>query len=72
MANSLRCKIAHKKAFFAVLTDDRYRHLFAADDLAAIAPHVPWTRVVRDTGTTRDGQAIDLPEYLRRNRERSC
>jgi len=70
MANSLRCKIAHKKAFFAVLTDDRYRHLFAAGDLAAIAPHVPWTRVVRDTGTTRDGQALDLAEYLRRHRER--
>ena len=70
MANSLRCKMAHKKAFFAVLTDERYRHLFAADDLATIAPHVPWTRVVRDTGTTRDGGAIDLPDYLRRNRER--
>ena len=69
MANSLRCKMAHKKAFFAVLTDERYKHLFAADDLAAIAPHVPWTRVVRDTGTTRDGRPIDLPEYLRRNRE---
>jgi uncharacterized circularly permuted ATP-grasp superfamily protein len=70
MANSLRCKMAHKKAFFAVLTDDRYTHLFEAGDLAAIAPHVPWTRVVRDTGTTRDGQPIDLPAYLRRHRER--
>ena len=70
MANSLRCKMAHKKAFFAVLTDERYAKLFDADDLAAIAPHVPWTRVVRDRGTTRDGQPIDLPEYLRRHRER--
>jgi uncharacterized circularly permuted ATP-grasp superfamily protein len=69
VANSLRCKMAHKKAFFAILTDDRYKNLFAADDLAAIAPHVPWTRVVRDTGTTRDGHPIDLPEYLRHNRE---
>jgi uncharacterized circularly permuted ATP-grasp superfamily protein len=70
MANSLRCKMAHKKAFFAVLTDDRYRHLFPPEDLATIAGHVPWTRVVRDSGTTRDGQAIDLPAYLRRHRER--
>ena len=70
MANSLRCKIAHKKAFFAVLTDDRYSHLFAADDLATITPHVPWTRVVRDRETRRDGKALDLAEYLRRNRER--
>jgi circularly permuted ATPgrasp domain protein len=70
MANSLRCKIAHKKAFFAILTDDKYRHVFAARDLAAIAPHVPWTRVVRDGGTTRDGRTLDLAEHLRRNRER--
>jgi uncharacterized circularly permuted ATP-grasp superfamily protein len=70
MANSLRCKIPHKKAFFAVLTDDRYQHLFAPEDLATIAPHVPWTRVVRETGTTRDGTTLDLPEYVRRNRER--
>ena len=69
VANSFRCKIPHKKAFFAVLTDDRYRHLFAADDLRTIGPHVPWTRVVRDGGTTRDGQTIDLPEHLRRHRE---
>ena len=70
VANSLRCKIAHKKAFFAILTDDRYAHLFPADDLATIAPHVPWTRMVRDTGTTRDGQKIDLADYLRRHRDR--
>ena len=70
MANSLRCKIAHKKAFFAVLTDDRYKALFDAGDLAAIAPHVPWTRVVRDGGTTRDGRTLDLTAYVRRHRER--
>ena len=70
VANSLRCKIAHKKAFFAILTDDRYAHLFPAGDLATIAPSVPWTRVVRDTGTTRDGATIDLADYLRRHRDR--
>jgi len=26
--------------------------------------------VVRDAGTERDGRTLDLPEYLRRNRER--
>ena len=41
VANSLRCKIPHKKAFFAVLTDERYAGLFsggrARDDPAARA-----------------------------------
>ena len=69
VANTLRCKMAHKKAFFAFLTDDRYRHLFPADDLRTIAPHLPWTRMVREGATSRAGQSIDLPEYLRRHRE---
>ena len=46
VANSLRCKIPHKKAFFAVLTDPQYHHLFDRADLEAIEGHVPWTRVV--------------------------
>jgi uncharacterized circularly permuted ATP-grasp superfamily protein len=46
VANNLRCKIPHKKAFFAILTDERYRHLFDAADLDAVREHVPWTRMV--------------------------
>ncbi|HEY2434757.1 MAG TPA: circularly permuted type 2 ATP-grasp protein [Vicinamibacterales bacterium] len=46
VANNLRCKIPHKKAFFAVLTDERYAHLFDPADLDAVRAHVPWTRMV--------------------------
>ena len=46
VANNLRCKIAHKKAFFALLTDERHHHLFDRADLDAVADHVPLTRVV--------------------------
>jgi len=59
VANALRCKIAHKKAFFAVLTDDRYATHFNDDERAVIAAHVPWTRIVRE----------DLADDLRRRRE---
>ena len=53
VANNLRCKIAHKKAFFAILTDERYHHLFEAADLSAVRGHVPWTRVVDATIAAR-------------------
>src|SRR5206468_9603614 len=46
VANSLRCKIPHKKAFFAVLTDDRHQHLFSDGERRVIRDHVPWTVVV--------------------------
>ena len=59
VANTLRCKIAHKKAFFAVLTDERYAPLFSRAELDVIAAHVPWTRVVREQGA----------EDIRRRRE---
>lgn len=60
VANTLRCKIPHKKAFFAVLTDDRFKSLFSAEERTAIRRHVPWTRVVRDG---------PIVERLRENRE---
>jgi hypothetical protein len=69
MANTLRCKIPHKKAFFAVLTDDRYESMFTDDELHLIAAHVPWTRVLADTRTSHGDQAIDLLPFVRRHRE---
>jgi len=69
MANTLRCKISHKKAFFAVLTDDRNSHLFNDAERDVIRHHIPWTRLVEDVKTTRNGETIELLEYVRANRE---
>ncbi len=70
VANSLRCKIPHKKAFFAVLTDERRSPLFSDREREVIRRHVPWTALVDDTTVVRDGEKIDLLPYLRRHRER--
>src|SRR6266566_5055124 len=43
MVNSFRAKLIHKKALFAVLTDNRRQSLFSEDERAAIRTHVPWT-----------------------------
>ena len=69
VANTFRCKIPHKKAFFAVLTDERNINLFSAAELEIIRRHVPWTRLVEDVRTMRDGKTIQLLEYARANRE---
>ena len=70
VVNPFRCKPIHKKAIFAVLTDDELQSLFTDDERAAIRAHVPWTRRVSETRTTREGQAIDLPAFIREHRER--
>ena len=55
MVNPLRCKMLHKKASLAVLSDERNAALFDADERAAIAAHIPWTRVVEERRTDFDG-----------------
>lgn len=70
MVNSFRGKLVHKKAVFAVLTNERYRHLFTSQEIAAIEKHVPWTRVFRDENTENKGSTIDLVEWTRSNSDK--
>ena len=70
VANSLRCKIPHKKAFFAVLTDERRAALFSPEERELIHRHIPWTVLVHEGTVSRDGRSIDLLPHLRANRDR--
>jgi hypothetical protein len=70
LVNPFRCKPIHKKAIFAVLTDDGLQHLFTDAERAAIAAHVPWTRRVIEGRTLRQGAEVDLPAFIRSNRAR--
>ena len=67
MANSFRSKIVHKKAIFAVLTNERYADLFDENELNTIQAHVPWTRKFRDEKTINGGKEIDLVEWTKEN-----
>lgn len=67
MVNSFRGKLVHKKAIFAVLTNERFAHLFNEAEQAAIAEHVPWTRKFRPEKTINAGEEIDLVEWTRAN-----
>ncbi len=69
VANALSCKIPHKKAFFAVLTDERNSALFDTRERAVIRRHIPWTRLLEDVKTTRDGESFDLLDYVRKSRD---
>ena len=70
VANSLRCKIPHKKAFFAVLTDERHAGLFSSDERELIRRHIPWTAVVEERSVSRNGAKTDLIPLLRAHRDR--
>ncbi len=68
LVNNFRSKIVHKKAIFAVLTNERYAHLFNEAELAAIEAHIPWTRKFREENTVNQGETIKLVEWTRRNK----
>ncbi|HNU08186.1 MAG TPA: hypothetical protein PKO33_10520, partial [Pyrinomonadaceae bacterium] len=70
MVNNFQCKIIHKKAIFAVLTNERFAHLFSDEELAAIGEHVPWTRRFRAESTEYKGEKIDLVEFTRANKSK--
>ena len=67
MVNSFRSKLVHKKAIFAVLTDERYAHLFDETELQAIKAHIPWTRNFREEKTFYNDGEIDLVDWTREN-----
>jgi glutathionylspermidine synthase len=70
MANSFRTKIPHKKASLAVLQDGRFAGLFTSYQHDAIRKHLPWTRRVKESKDTFNGEAGELIDLIRRNRER--
>ena len=70
VVNSFRAELAHKKAMFALLTDEALTAKFPTAERKAIREHVPWTRVVAPGKTTHQEQTIDLIEFLQQNREK--
>lgn len=69
MVNAFRCKILHKKASLAVLSDERNAELFSAVERAAIAEHIPWTRRVEERRTLYRGEMVDLVPFILEQRE---
>ena len=70
MVNPFRCKILHKKASLAVLSDERNAHCFGPSEQSAIRAHVPWTRVVEERRTLHEERDVDLVPFVAEHRER--
>ena len=69
LVDGFRCKILHKKASLAVLSDEANAARFAPDELEAIHDCIPWTRVVQERNTTFNGESIDLVPWMVREKD---
>jgi hypothetical protein len=71
IVNSFRSELSHKKAMFALLTDESLTLKFPLNERKAIREHVPWTRVVKAGKSSYHEEPIDdLVEYIKQNREK--
>ena len=70
MVNPFRCKILHKKASLAVLSDERNAGLFTLHELEAIEAHIPWTRRVEERHVRYRDSIVDLIPFILEHRER--
>jgi len=64
LVNGFRCKILHKKASLAVLSDEANAGMFTTAERLAIADCIPWTRVVAERITTWRGAEVDLMRLM--------
>ena len=69
MVDGFRCKILHKKASLAVLSDEANSAMFDDGARAAIADCIPWTRVVEERRSTYKGRSVDLIPFIHEQRE---
>lgn len=71
VVNPFSCKLLHKKASFAVASDERNAHLLTEAEQRAVRAHIPWTRTVEARATLDSaGNPIDLLPWVSANRER--
>ena len=69
LVNSFRCKMLHKKAVFALLTEEANNGLFTPREKQVIRRTVPWTSRVAQKKVRHRGREIDLIEHVRKNRK---
>jgi len=70
VVNSFRSEMTHKKALFALLTDEALTARFPAAERKAIKDHVPWTRLVAAGKTNYHERPVDLLDFINQTREK--
>ena len=69
VVNSFRSELSHKRAMFALLTDDTLTAKFPPNERKAIKEHLPLTRVVRAGKVVWREETVELLDYIQQNRE---
>jgi uncharacterized circularly permuted ATP-grasp superfamily protein len=69
MVNGFHCKMLHKKASLAVLSDPENAEVFSSREQRAIHDSIPWTRVVEERKTRYGNADVDLLPFIVENKD---
>ncbi|MBI2684801.1 MAG: circularly permuted type 2 ATP-grasp protein [Acidobacteria bacterium] len=70
LVNSFRSDIAQRKAMLDLLTDETVTAKFPIAERKAIKAFIPTTRVMGERKALWGSEEVDLPEFVRKNREK--
>lgn len=69
VVNSFRSELSHKRAMFALLTDETLTAKFPPNERKAIKEHLPLTRMVKAGKVMWRDEVVDLLDHIQKNRE---
>jgi len=67
--NPFCSRVGGLKSVLAIMHDRKYAYLFTEEELEVIDKYIPFTRLVRDLETEVCGEKVNLPDFIRKNRE---
>jgi hypothetical protein len=70
MVNNPRSKLLHKKAVFALLSDQTLGLDMTRQEQLVVDTTIPWTRIMAEGSTDYEGRTVDLVELLRTHQDR--
>lgn len=69
LVNPISSKLGGKKSLMAMLQGETMKKHLTEEEQAAVARHIPWTRLVEEGQTKYQGETVELVPFLKENRE---
>ena len=67
--NPFCSRVGGLKSVLAIMHDEQFSYLFTEEELDVIKKYIPFTRLVRDRKTMKEGEEIYIPDFIKNNRE---
>lgn len=67
--NSPYAAVGDQKTIFEILSNQQYDHIYSSSEKKLLKTLIPWTRRVSSRKTDFNGSEVDLPSFIRTNKD---